>query len=116
MRRVHCKSGKPYDVYIGRPSQFGNPYVIGRDGTREEVITKYRIWIRQQKHLTDAVRMLYGKTLACWCFDNQACHGDVLIEYCEELNAAITAITERLEEIQCRQSCQVRYAQGRVCS
>lgn len=95
MYRVHCKSGKPYGVYIGRPSKFGNPYVIGRDGTREEVIAKYRIWIRQQKHLTDAVTALYGKTLGCWCRDDQACHGDVLIEYCEELNANTTTATAK---------------------
>jgi hypothetical protein len=29
-------------VYIGRPSKWGNPFVIGRDGSREEVIEKYR--------------------------------------------------------------------------
>jgi hypothetical protein len=38
---VHCKR-EPYDVYIGRPSKWGNPFQIGRDGTRDEVIAKYR--------------------------------------------------------------------------
>jgi hypothetical protein len=33
------------DVYVGRPSKWGNPFVIGRDGSREEVIAKYRAWI-----------------------------------------------------------------------
>ena len=39
---VHCKKA-PFDVYIGRPSKWGNPYSIGPDGTREEVIEKYRL-------------------------------------------------------------------------
>lgn len=43
-RVVHCKK-EPYDVYIGRPSKWGNPFVIGKDGTREEVIAKYAEWI-----------------------------------------------------------------------
>lgn len=41
---VHCKRD-PHDVYIGRPSKFDNPFVIGPDGTREEVIEKYRNWL-----------------------------------------------------------------------
>jgi len=27
-------------VYIGRPSKWGNPFVIGRDGSRADVIAK----------------------------------------------------------------------------
>ena len=40
---VHCTRGT-HDVYIGRPSKWGNPFVIGKDGTREQVIRKYRNW------------------------------------------------------------------------
>ena len=39
-RVVHCRRER-YDVYVGRPSPWGNPFVIGRDGTREEVVAKY---------------------------------------------------------------------------
>ena len=39
-RVVHCKR-EPFDIYIGRPSKWGNPFVIGRDGNREQVIEKY---------------------------------------------------------------------------
>lgn len=73
---VHCKR-KSYDVYIGRPSKWGNPFEIGKDGTREEVIAKYRAWIVQQPHLIAALPELRGKTLGCWCAP-KACHGDVL--------------------------------------
>ncbi len=81
MSRVHCKSGKPFDVYCGRPSPFGNPFVIGKDGTRDEVIARYREWLPTQPNLMAEVHTLHGKTLACWCFPHQACHCDVLLEF-----------------------------------
>ena len=68
-----------HDVYIGRPSKWGNPFVIGKDGTREEVIAKYRAWLLKQPALLATLPELKGKTLGCWCAP-QACHGDVLAE------------------------------------
>ena len=73
---VHCKR-EPFDVYIGRPSKWGNPFSIGKDGDREEVIQKYEQWIKTQPHLVSALHELKGKTLGCWC-KPKACHGDVL--------------------------------------
>ena len=35
-------------VYVGRPTKWGNPYVIGKDGTRAEVIEKYRAFLTEQ--------------------------------------------------------------------
>jgi hypothetical protein len=78
---VHCKKSK-YQVYIGRPSKWGNPFSIGKDGTREEVIQKYREWIVTQPELMDSVHELKGKTIACWCAP-LPCHGDVLAELAE---------------------------------
>lgn len=75
MKVVHCKK-EPYDVYIGRPSKWGNPFVIGRDGTRTEVIEKYRQWVVVQDYDFNELR---GKTLGCWC-SPAPCHGDVLVE------------------------------------
>jgi hypothetical protein len=75
---VHCKE-EPYDVYIGRPSIWGNPFIIGEDGTRSQVIAKYRAWILEQPYLIAKLPELTGKTLGCWCKPN-ACHGDVLVE------------------------------------
>ena len=75
---VHCKRGT-HDVYIGRPSQWGNPFVIGKDGTREQVIQKYRNWFMTQPSLLAALPELTGRTLGCWCAP-AACHGDVLAE------------------------------------
>jgi hypothetical protein len=72
-------------VYVGRgpewaPNEFGNEFIIGKDGTREEVIEKFR-----QRLLADPVRVarvkevLKGKNLVCWCAP-KPCHADVLLE------------------------------------
>lgn len=75
---VHCKKA-PYDVYIGRPSKWGNPFAIGWDGERDEVISKYREWIKTQPNLLKDIEQLKGKRLGCFC-KPKACHGDVLVE------------------------------------
>lgn len=78
---VHCKK-EPYDIYIGRPSKWKNLFIIGKDGTREEVIEKYRKWIVNQPFLMNSLHELKGKTLGCWC-KPKPCHGDVLVELVE---------------------------------
>lgn len=83
---VHC-SRTMYDVYIGRgpdpltgvDGKWGNPFVVGKDGTRAEVIRKYREWVVKQPGLMAAIPEIKGKTLGCWCRP-KACHGDVLAE------------------------------------
>ena len=76
---VHCRR-EPYDVYVGRPGRWGNPFRIGPDGSREEVLAKYRAWLASNSDLIGAARLeLRGKVLGCWCAP-QACHGDVLAE------------------------------------
>ena len=67
----------PYDVYIGRPSKWGNPFVIGVHGTRATVVKMYDTWIREQPELMAAIHELKGKRLGCYCSPKQ-CHGDVL--------------------------------------
>jgi len=70
----------PDAVYVGRPSKWGNPYKIGRDGTREEVIAKYADWLDGAiaNSLLDPDE-LTGKDLSCWCAP-LPCHADVLLE------------------------------------
>lgn len=83
----------PNDVYIGRPSKWGNPFVIGRDGDRHEVVGKYaRYLLFERPDLMKAMPELRGKTLVCWC-KPELCHGDVLAE----LANAFTCI-EAMEE------------------
>ncbi len=73
---VHCKR-QAYDVYIGRPSKWGNPYTIGRDGTREEVLQKFKQWLREGEGRELDISELRGKVLGCYCHP-KACHGDLL--------------------------------------
>lgn len=75
----------PGAVYIGRPGPWGNPFVIGKDGTREQVIARYREWLMAQPDLVSKVkRELAGKDLVCFCAP-EACHGDVLLEVANDL-------------------------------
>lgn len=77
------------DVYVGRPSPFGNPFRIGRDGTRHEVVGKYLDWLYANPYLLRLARRdLAGKTLGCWCAPED-CHGDVLATYANHPNLAL---------------------------
>jgi len=78
---VHCKKER-YDVYIGRPSKWGNPFSIGKDGTRKEVIEKYEKYLLNNEKLMNDLHELEGKVLGCWC-KPKACHGDVLVKLIE---------------------------------
>lgn len=68
---------EPYDVYIGRGSDWGNPYEIGMDGTREECIEYYERWLNVRPYLLERLHELRGKRLGCFCAP-LACHGDLL--------------------------------------
>jgi hypothetical protein len=74
-----------YDVFIGRPSKWGNPFFIGKDGTREEVLKKYKEYIVNKPELLKQLPELKGKVLGCYC-KPLPCHGDVLEELIKELN------------------------------
>ncbi len=80
-------------VYVGRGTQWGNPFRL--DGSlkglpanvaRDKAIARYRYEIVEMgggivgfNHLWVASK-LRGKTLACWCPIDRACHADVLLE------------------------------------
>lgn len=81
--RVVNVKDEPYDVFIGRTSLWGNPYKIGRDGTRSEVIEKYYWYIKENDYLLKKTLELKGKVLGCYC-KPKPCHGDVLIKIIEE--------------------------------
>lgn len=71
-----------WDVYIGRGGQWGNPFIIGRDGSRDMVIELYRKWILTQPQLLTQLEILRGKRLGCHC-KPLACHGDILVQLME---------------------------------
>ena len=97
----------PNHEYIGRrgivfinkerfPKQdsiWANPFKIGRDGTRDDVLCKYEKLLRDKLYTNDVFEAstykqdllkLDGKILGCWC-KPEPCHGDVLLKLIEEL-------------------------------
>jgi len=96
---VHCKR-EVYDIYIGRPSKWGNPY-SHKNGTlakykvdtREEAVEKYKEYILNREDLLECLHELKGKVLACWCAGKMPlteedkpfrCHGQILLELIKE--------------------------------
>jgi hypothetical protein len=75
---VNCRETSAFDLYVGRPTKWGNPFEIGRDGSRADVIRKYERWLVRQPHLMNALPELRGKVLGCWC-SPLPCHAEVLI-------------------------------------
>jgi hypothetical protein len=79
----HHKNVPEGAIYVGRPTKWGNPYVIGRDGDRNEVIRKYRKYIIDNLMTSDLcardLEDLRGKDLVCWCAP-KPCHADILLE------------------------------------
>lgn len=91
MNVVNIKNDE-YDIYIGRNSvygdeKWGNPFEIGKDGTRKEVIKLYKDWLWQQPDLLIDLMSLDGKVLGCHC-KPKSCHGDVIVEVIQALKNA----------------------------
>jgi len=74
----------PDAVYVGRPSKWGNPFKVGIDGTREEVVELFKAEMNGRLQANPSLIAilkgeLQGKDLACWCAP-LPCHADILLE------------------------------------
>ena len=78
MPRVLNSRRESGGIYVGRPTKWGNPYIVGRDGDRATVIRKYEAWLDQQAALLADLPELRGEDLRCWCAP-LPCHADVLL-------------------------------------
>lgn len=86
-------------IYIGRPKYnqhwgFGNPFVIGKDGNRAEVILKFKNWLENSSKdshpdatperrdwIINNLYKIKSEDLICWCnYPKEDCHGRILIE------------------------------------
>jgi hypothetical protein len=63
LNKKHLRGPAGNAVYVGRPSVWGNPFVIGKDGSRAEVIEKYETWLMSQPQLLSKLHDLRGKNL-----------------------------------------------------
>jgi len=87
-------ANKPHSgfMFVGRPSAVGNPFVIGRDGSRSDVIGRFEQWFDSdtglQGEFLRAARYAwkpgFGIMLLCYCHANEACHADVLVTFLKE--------------------------------
>ncbi|USL56771.1 DUF4326 domain-containing protein [Pantoea ananatis] len=82
--------GDQFDTYCGRGTLWGNPYAIGTDGDRDEVIRKFkydfdRNYLKGGGEFKEKLALLRGHTLGCHC-KPYACHGDILAQYLNELD------------------------------
>lgn len=105
----HHKNAPPDAVYVGRPSKFGNPFVMGKHGDREQVVKLFRMVAEYVMTPIDKldrtlsidfgddnlnnwsinftaedIKSLRGKDLVCWCAP-KPCHADVLLELANKL-------------------------------
>jgi len=86
--RRGLSSPLPGQVYVGRPPVLGNPFALGRNGSREQVIQLYRAWLWRQLQQPlspqrKALEALLQQAatgpleLVCWCAP-LACHAEVI--------------------------------------
>lgn len=83
-------------VCVDRSTPWGNPFVVGRDGTAAECVELYRAMLSglicvtthatvpeqraARQHVLEHLPELRGRPLACWCRRWLPCHADVLLE------------------------------------
>lgn len=88
-RVVNLHKTKKFDVYVGRPSIWGNPFshlpdtlAEFRVASREEAILAYEKWILAQPDFLALVPTLKGRILGCWCWP-LPCHAEILVRLSE---------------------------------
>ena len=92
-RVVNRRNYNPSAILVDRSTLFGNPFRIGVDGNRVQVVAKHREWVMGEgpdtihgfsraKVLT-LIPTLKGKNLKCWCYP-LPCHASILLELANE--------------------------------
>jgi len=94
----------PYDIWIGRPGRWGNPFVLGIHGTRDGVCDKHDLWLegkieapdgRKPPSLREIQKYLTGKRLGCpGNCPPRRCHGD---NYVKRIKTKDISTAEGLE-------------------
>ena len=88
-KRIKGFKMPPNTVYVGRPSKWGNPFLISNliskgipEGEALRLsLKKYKEWIDYK--ISDGIlnpQELRGKNLSCFCHINSPCHADILLK------------------------------------
>lgn len=94
VHNLRSEQMQPGDVRIDRQTEWGNPFIVGKHGSRDEVIQKFKHLVSQclqedrksgHRMLINKIKSLRGKRLFCWCAP-LPCHGDVLKRLADDLN------------------------------
>jgi len=87
MPKVYSKHNPGYPPsarYIGRGSPAGNPFIIGKDGNRDEVCDKFEKMVEADPGLKKKlIEYCRGHDLLCFCKPRR-CHGDYLLRIANE--------------------------------
>lgn len=118
-RRIQRKRAKGWRmpegaVYIGRPTVWQNPF--GPRGSAAsipcddpaEAVRLHREMVAEEctarRRVPNYIMALRGKTLACWCREDQPCHGDILLRLangppmCFPVEAPAQRVEDRRQE------------------
>ena len=91
MKVAHVRD-MTFTVYIGRPSVFGNPFIIGVHGNRKQCIRKFEKYAWRNQRVLDAIMQLKKNAiLGCHCAP-KACHGEVIIRIRKQLLAQVSNV------------------------
>jgi len=92
---VNKRHFKGKGIYIGRPGPLGNPFIVGRNGSLDEVMEKYEKYlpsgIKSSKKMAEAFERIKKAAkegdvnLICWCVPKK-CHGNIIKRMVEEAN------------------------------
>lgn len=106
-------------VKVDRSTRWGNPFIVGKHGTRKECVWRFILLCAghvelagpgprnfdEQKafleHFKKNIDQLQGKNLACWCSKDGPCHADVLLyiaNHDKPVHLTDTIIKELLHE------------------
>ena len=78
-RVVRISDRIPGAVIVDRTSQWGNPFVIGKDGNRDEVCDRFEAYAKKRvAEDPEWIKPLVGKDLACHCAPKR-CHAQTLL-------------------------------------
>jgi len=88
---VHHRK-QPYDVFIGRPAKWSNPFSSKKHAsakfkveTKAEALYQYALWVLSQPDMIKSIKeTLSGRVLGCWCAPNR-CHGELLAAIANDL-------------------------------
>ena len=115
MRVVNLKK-EGYTVYAGRPGPLGNPFAVGKDGTRRQVINKFKKWFLSddptaRRMRNYVLRLDEDTVLGCFCKPLK-CHCDIIVEYYEGMKKSAEEIREERRKNRpkcpvCRKSCRL---------